>query len=156
VPEPVDAPVTADLSTPEKRGEYIVRMAACEDCHSPRDDQGAPIPGFSLAGGTPLPFEGRKTVASANLTPAVNGIPYYTEALFSETIRTGKVRARELDAFMPTRYYAGMTDQDLKDIFAYLKTLQPVDHFVDNALPPTKCPRCGLTHGGGDRNKAKG
>ena len=27
VPEPVDGPVTADLSTPEKRGEYIVRMA---------------------------------------------------------------------------------------------------------------------------------
>jgi mono/diheme cytochrome c family protein len=153
VPQPVEGAVTADLSTPEKRGEYIVRMAACEDCHSTRDDQGNLIPGFSFAGGTPLPFEGRKTIASANITPAVNGIPYYTEELFIETIRTGKVRARELDAFMPTRYYAGMTDQDLKDIFAYLKTLKPVEHFVDNSQPPTKCGKCGLTHGGGARNK---
>ena len=31
-----------------------------------------------------------------------------------------------------------MTDQDLKDIFAYLKTLTPVDHYVDNTLPPTQ------------------
>jgi hypothetical protein len=55
---------------------------------------------------------------------------------------------------MPTLAYKNMSDQDLKDIFAYLKTLRPVDHFVDNSLPPTKCLRCGLTHGGGDRNKA--
>jgi hypothetical protein len=153
VPQPVEGPVTADMSTPEKRGEYIVRMAACEDCHSTRDEQGNPVPGFAFAGGTPLPFEGRKTVASANITPAVNGIPYYTEELFIETIRTGKVRARQLDAFMPRQYYAGMTDQDLKDIFAYLKTVKPVDHFVDNSQPPTKCAKCGLTHGGGERNK---
>jgi hypothetical protein len=54
---------------------------------------------------------------------------------------------------MPTRYYRNMTDQDLRDIFAYLKTLPPVDHFVDNALPATPCAKCRLTHGGGEKNK---
>ncbi len=40
VPEPVDGPVAADLSSAEKRGEYLVRIAICADCHSTRDDQG--------------------------------------------------------------------------------------------------------------------
>ena len=153
VPEPVDGPVAADLSSAEKRGEYLVRIAICADCHSTRDDQGNAARGMDFAGGTLMPFEGRPTIATANITPAVNGIPYYTEELFIETLRTGKVRSRALDPMMPTAMYRRMTDQDLKDIFAYLKTLKPVDHFVDNSLPPTKCPRCGLTHGGGERNK---
>jgi len=108
---------------------------------------------MAFAGGTAMPFGSRKTVYSANLTPGVNGIPYYTEDLFVETIRTGKVRSRKLDAMMPLELYKNMTDQDLKDLFAYLKTLKPVDHYVDNSLPPTFCPKCGLTHGGGERNK---
>lgn len=153
VPVPIDGPVTADLSTPEKRGAHIVEIADCSGCHSTQDDQGNEIAGFPFAGGTPMPFDGRKTVSPANITPAVNGIPYYTEDLFVEVMRTGKVKARQLDAMMPTRYYRNMTDQDLKDVFAYLKTLTPVDHYVDNTLAPTKCARCGLTHGGGERNK---
>jgi cytochrome c553 len=155
VPRPIDGPIAPDLSTPEKHGAHLVAMAACADCHSTRGERGR-IAGLDFAGGTAMPYTDRKTVYTANLTPAVNGIPYYTEALFVETIRTGKVRSRPLDAMMPTAFYRNMTDQDLKDIFAYLKTLTPIDHFVDNSLPPTPCPRCGLTHGGGERNKKRG
>jgi len=153
VPAPLDAPVTADLSTPEKRGAHIVEVAACAECHSTSDEQGNKAAGFAFAGGTSLPFEGRKRIYTANITPAVNGIPYYTPELFVEMMRTGKVKARDLDPMMPTRFYRNMTDQDLRDIFAYLKTLPPVDHFVDNTAAPTACQKCGLTHGGGDKNK---
>jgi cytochrome c len=152
VPAPIEGPVTADLSTPEKRGRHIVEIAACSECHS-TSDGGNKVPGFAFAGGTELPYEGRKTIHTANITPAVNGIPYYTEDLFVEVMRTGKVKARQLDAMMPTRKYRNMTDQDLKDVFAYLKTLTPVDHYVDNTAPPVKCAKCGLMHGGGERNK---
>jgi hypothetical protein len=92
-------------------------------------------------------------LSSANLTSAPNGIPYYTEDLFIEAIRTGKVRSRALNGMMPTRYFRNFTDQDLKDVFAYLKTIKAVDHCVNNALPPTLCAECGLRHGGGERNK---
>jgi mono/diheme cytochrome c family protein len=153
VPEPVQAPVTADLSTPEKRGQYITTLSVCADCHTPTDDQGNVVAGMDFAGGTTMSFSGVKAVASANLTPSVNGIPYYTEDLFIETIRTGKVRSRQLNPMMPTRYFRNFTDQDLKDVFAYLKSLKPVEHYVDNAEPPTACARCGLKHGGGERNK---
>jgi mono/diheme cytochrome c family protein len=153
VPAPVEGPVTADLSTAEKRGAHIVEIAACADCHTTRDDRGNLPEGFTLAGGTAMPYEGRKTIYTANITPGVNGIPYYTEELFVEMMRIGKVKARELDPMMPTRYYRNMTDQDLRDIFAYLKTLPPVDHFVDNSAAPTACAKCGLSHGGGEKNK---
>lgn len=153
VPQPVIAPVEPDLSTAEKRGKYITTLAVCTECHTPMDDKGNKVPGMEFAGGQTMPFAGVTPAASANLTPSPNGIPYYTEALFIETIRTGKVRSRQLSSMMPTRYFREMTDQDLKDIFAYLKTLKPVDHYVDNALPPTLCPKCRLKHGGGDRNR---
>ena len=150
VPQPIDAPVPApDMSTPEKRGEYLVTMASCRDCHTPMDAQGRPVPGMDLAGGNTFTYEGREPRASANITPAPNGIPYYTEDLFVEVIRTGRVREREISDLMPWGAYRGMTDEDLKAIFAYLKTQQPVDHVVDNTLPRTLCTKCGLEHGGG-------
>lgn len=155
LPQPVEGPVTADLSTPVKRGEHIARMAICTDCHTPRDAQGNVPAGMAFSGGTAMPFAGRNTIYAANITPGVNGIPYYTEALFIEVMRTGKVKARELDPMMPTTYYRNMTDADLKDLFAYLTSLAPVDHYVDNTLAPSACERCKLTHGGGERNRAQ-
>jgi hypothetical protein len=53
---------------------------------------------------------------------------------------------------MPWSFYGKQTDDDLKAIFAYLRTLTPAQHRVDNTLPPTDCPRCGLRHGAGDQN----
>jgi hypothetical protein len=153
VPEPIDTPVTADLSTPEKRGEYIAMLAVCRDCHTPMDDRGNYVKGMEFGGGTTMKYGDWKSAASSNLTTAATGIPYYTEDLFIEAIRTGKVRSRALNGMMPTRYFRNFTDQDLKDVFAYLKTLKAVDHYIDNALPPTKCAKCGLVHGGGERNK---
>jgi len=154
VPQPVHGPVAPpDLSTPEKRGSYLTTMASCADCHTPMDSRGQFIPGMEFAGGNPLMYEGREQRAAANITPAVNGIPYYTEELFVEVIRTGRVREREISDVMPWGAYRGMTDEDLKAIFAFLKTLKPVEHFVDNAMPRTACAKCKLEHGGGERNK---
>jgi hypothetical protein len=153
-PQPVEGSVSSpDLSDTVTRGKYLVTMASCGDCHSPMDDKGQFVPGMAFAGGNTLKFDGHRSAASANLTPSPNGIPYYTEALFLETIRTGRVRERPISELMPWSAYRNMTDQDLKAIFAYLKTLEPVDHYVDNTLPPTECARCRLKHGGGSRNK---
>ena len=86
------------------------------------------------------------------MTPDASGIPYYDEALFVQTIRTGYVKARVLNQIMPWSSYKNMTDDDLKAIFAYLKTLSPVKHIVDNTESPTYCPVCKTTHGGGAQN----
>ena len=153
VPEPLMAPVPPpDLSTPAKRGEYLVDIGACSECHTPQK-QGQPLPGLDYAGGFVLdgPWG---YVVSANLTPDPSGIPYYDEALFVQTLRTGYVKARMLKQIMPWHEYRNLTDEDLKDMFAYLKTLKPVHHRVDNSEPPTMCPLCKVAHGAGDQNKA--
>jgi len=153
-PQPIETPVPEpDLSTPEKRGAYLATLAVCSDCHTPFDDKNQPMAGMDFAGGGTLELPGRPVVAPANLTPSVNGIPYYTEDLFLEAIRTGRVRGRELSDVMPWRFYRNMSDDDLKSIFAYLKTLAPIEHYVDNSVAPTDCARCGHKHGGGERNK---
>ncbi len=52
VPQPIEGAVPApDQSTPEKRGEYLVTLASCGDCHSPMDDKGQYVPGMRFAGG---------------------------------------------------------------------------------------------------------
>lgn len=148
VPGPVAAP---DRRDPVKYGEYLVTIGNCRACHDTFDDQFQPVPGMVFAGGTRLkgPWG---DVHSANLTPDPSGISYYDEKLFIRTIRTGHVGARKLNPIMPTAYFRRMTDQDLKAIFAYLRTLKPVQHRVDNTEPPTPCRICRGRHGGGELN----
>lgn len=155
LPQPIEGSVPEpDLSTPEKRGEYLTTLGSCNDCHTPRNEQGQYLPGMTMAGGNILEFVGeREPRAASNLTPSASGIPYYNEDLFVEVIRTGKVRGRAISDLMPWGHYRGMTDEDLKAIFAYLKTLTPVDHYVDNSMPVTPCPVCNIPHGGGERNR---
>jgi hypothetical protein len=153
VPEPITEPVPEpDRTNPVAYGDYLVRLGACRDCHTPMDDQGQRIPGLEFAGGMTLigPYG---QITSGNITPDPSGIPYYTADLFVEMIRTGRVKAREIHAQMPWAIYRQQTDEDLRAIFAYLQTVEPVQHRVDNTLPPTDCPRCGLRHGAGDRNR---
>lgn len=153
VPEPVNAPVPeSNRGNAVAYGDYLVRMGACRDCHTPADAQGQAVPGMDFAGGFVLtgPYG---QVASVNITPAPSGIPYYTDELFLEMMRTGRVKARKIHDAMPWIGYGQQTDDDLKAIFAYIKTLSPVPHRVDNSLPPTDCPRCGNVHGAGNQNQ---
>jgi mono/diheme cytochrome c family protein len=152
VPEPIEAPVPEpDRSTPEKRGKYLVNLATCSDCHTPSDDRGEALAGLDFAGGNV--FEGPwGYVAAANITQDASGISYYDEKQFIQVMRTGYVGARALSPLMPWFLFRGMTDADLADIFAYIKTLKPARHHVDNSLPPTYCKICREKHGGGDQN----
>jgi mono/diheme cytochrome c family protein len=149
VPEPLAGPVPApDLSTPEKRGEYVLRTAACHHCHTPMKD-GKLDMALDMAGGNPFPSP-QGTLAATNLTTDPTGIGNYDEATFVTVMKTGKFGT--LHASMPWTAYSGMTEEDLKAIYAYLRTLKPVSHVVANGPNPTPCRVCGLAHGGGDKN----
>jgi len=152
-PHPITAPVPQpDLSDPVKRGSFLVNLIGCADCHTPIDNHHNRIPGMDFSGGQIIALPSGK-VASANLTPDPSGISYYDEALFIKAMRTGNVGARELNDAMPWMILGKMTDQDLAAIFAYLKTLKPVTHVVDNSLPPTLCPIDAAMHAGGNQNR---
>jgi len=158
-PLPTASPVAEpDRSNRVAYGKYLVTAAHCEDCHTPVDEHFAPLPGMSFAGGSPLAGywgpDPKKliTVASANLTPDPSGISYYDEKMFIEVIRTGSVKARHLSNIMPWAFFRNLRDDDLKAIFAYLRTLKPVPHSVDNTEPPRFCKLCRGKHGFGERN----
>ena len=141
-PEPVTQPVSGPNSAdPLARGKYIASMGC--GCHSSTDKP--------FAGGEHLqgPWG---DVTSANITPDPTGIGYYSEATFITALRTGYVGARKLNSIMPFGEFKNLTDDDLKAIFAYLRTVPPVHHRVDNSLPPTFCKICKQKHGAGDQN----
>lgn len=152
-PEPLTAPVAEKtFSSPEKRGEYLTHLIGCPACHTPVGADHNFVRGMEFGGGQV--FEGPwGKVASANLTPDPAGISYYDQALFIRTIRTGYVGSRPLSPLMPWSIFRHMSDDDLSAIFAYLKTVKPVSHRVDNSMTPTLCPIDGAMHGGGDQNK---
>ena len=152
VPEPLTSPVGEDagMSDPVKHGAHLVSMAGCGDCHTPQV-KGENLPGMEFAGGAT--FAGPwGNVATANLTPDPSGIPDYNEALFLQVMHSGYVQARPLNPVMPVMAYTNLTDGDLKAMFAYLRTLKPVKHRVDNSEAPTECKVCRQKHGAGRDN----
>jgi mono/diheme cytochrome c family protein len=150
-PEPITQPVPEpDISTPVARGKYLVTIAGCSDCHTPQN-KGQGIPGLEFAGGFVLEGPWGR-VASANITPDPTGIPYYDEALFVQMMRTGYVKARVINQIMPWTDLRNLTDEDLKAMYAYVRTFKPVKHRVDNSETPTLCKLCGNRHGLGDKN----
>jgi mono/diheme cytochrome c family protein len=148
---PIYAPIPQpDVSTPVKRGAYLVQLGACQWCHTPHDDDLRRIAGLEFAGGdlstTP------PQASSANLTPDPSGISYYDENQFLKTMHAGKVGARKISPLMPWWYFGQMNDDDLKAIFAYLRTLKPIHHRVDNTEPIAYCRICRRKHHGGALN----
>jgi hypothetical protein len=139
-------------------GHYLVTAGQCRWCHSPVDAKGDSLPGMDFSGGHtfsgPFGLKGAKIadLATLNLTSDPSGISYFDEAMFVKALRTGHVGARQLSALMPWSYFRNLTDDDLKAIFAYLRSVPPVKHRVDNTEPPTYCKVCRHKHGYGNMN----
>jgi hypothetical protein len=142
------APPPIDTRDALGRGRYLMTIADCQGCHTAYEAPANP----GLFGGGNHVERGGRAAFGANITPSPSGIPYYTDALFVEAIRTGRVRSRSLDPIMPWVVFRNLTDDDLKAVFAVLRTLRPIDHNINNTDPPTFCPACRQTHGLGESN----
>jgi mono/diheme cytochrome c family protein len=150
--EPIRDPVPPpDFSDPVKQGAYLVGISNCQGCHSSFDGNFQSLPDLEFAGGSL--FKGSwGEVTAPNITPAPSGISHYNVERFIEVMRTGWVGKRSLNPVMPWHYFGNMTDEDLKAIFAFLQTLKPVTHSVDNTVSSTFCKQCGGWHGNGNWN----
>jgi mono/diheme cytochrome c family protein len=150
--------------SPVERGRYLVMTSGCHDCHTPWHlGPKGPEPDMSrMLSGHPADFplaprpkasEGWPVMAAptntawagpwgvsftANLTPHENGLGSWTAEEFVAAIRTGRHqgRGREILPPMPASVYANMTDEDLRSIFAYLRTIPPSPNKVPEPLPP--------------------
>lgn len=104
-----------------KRGAYLAAAANCGGCHTDKEHGGAPF-----AGGKPIDTS-FGAYYSRNITPdPQHGIGNWSEADFRRALRAGLAPggAHYFPAF-PFPSFTGMTDADIADIFAYLRTQRP-------------------------------
>jgi hypothetical protein len=146
------------------RGKYLTTIGGCSDCHSPKTMtamgpgpdttrllSGHPqneklskiisTPDWILFNNGATAFVGPWGVSyAANLTPDDTGIGSWSFEQFTTAIRKGKYKglegSRPLLPPMPWQMYKSMTDEDLKAVFTYLKSLPPINNLVPAPIPP--------------------
>jgi mono/diheme cytochrome c family protein len=106
-----------------KRGQYLAAAGGCLGCHTEEKDKATPY-----AGGRALktPFG---TFYGPNITPHKQaGIGAWSEADFIRALREGRRPdgAHYFPAF-PYPSFTLITDADMRDLFAYLRSLPPSD-----------------------------
>ncbi|HYI91244.1 MAG TPA: diheme cytochrome c-553 [Beijerinckiaceae bacterium] len=151
-----------------KRGEYLVTIGLCHDCHTPSiagpDGPGPDMkralsghpqdvvvkgpaslaePWAGAVSPTLTAWSGPWGVSfSANLTPdADTGVLRdFTEQQFIQTLRTGRHQGqgRQILPPMPWPFIGKMTDDDLKAVFAYLRHIPAVRNKVPDPIPPAQ------------------
>lgn len=143
---PITQPIAVpDFSNQEKRGKYLVSIGECVGCHTSHAEYN---PGL-LGGGNFLSRFGHSAF-SANITSDASGIPYGEQG-FIFVLRTGK--GATLSPAMPWIAFKNMTDDDIKAIYSYLRTIPHAHHSVNNQKPFTRCAICEQDHGLGEKNK---
>jgi mono/diheme cytochrome c family protein len=163
-----------------EKGKHLVMMMGCNDCHTPlkmgpngpepdmtRMLSGHPealsmppavlpeMPWGWLGAATNTAFAGPwGTTFAANLTPDDDtGIGHWTEEVFLKTVRTGKLMGtgRPIQPPMPIWALQQATDQELRDMFAFLKSAPPIRNQVPDYVPPSPGGSPGgAPEGGGD------
>ncbi len=147
-------------------GQHLVTISGCGDCHTPKKmtDKG-PVEDTSLTlSGHPsqapvatlMPDQLAKGMAAtydltawngpwgtsyaANLTPDSTGLGAWTEQQFMTCIKQGLFKgiqgSRPIMPPMPINDFSKMTDNEMKAIFAFLKTVKPVHNIVPDYQPP--------------------
>lgn len=148
-----------------ERGKYLVTVQDCNGCHTPfrngEPDMSRLLQGHPqesrVTAKPPLPAGWETAINdtntawagpwgisfTTNLTPdRATGIGAWSEQTFIAAIRNGKKggTGRDLLPPMPWRMYAQLTDDDLKSIFMYLKTIPAIRNQVPQAIvaPPSR------------------
>lgn len=79
---------------------------------------------------------------AGNLTPDPTGIGLWPYENFKRALTQGKFKgiegSRNLLPPMPWQNYSNLTDEDVRAIFAYLKSINPVQNIVPAAISPVK------------------
>jgi Cytochrome c len=158
------APDVTAAPTAVERGRYLIDATGCHDCHTPKKmgkDGPELDPSKLLAGHMasdrlppPPPVQNGPWIATgtwdltawsgpwgvsyaANLTPdPETGLGYWTEEMFVNAIRTGKHMgaSRPILPPMPWQAYRNFGDDDLKAMFAYLRSVKPISNRVPDPV----------------------
>jgi len=131
------------------RGRYIATAIQGCGCHTREKPDGSKDENWHYAGSpNPAPPAGPpanagwtsprwKRIYARNITPdQETGIGKWSEANFIRAMRTGLTPdGRVLDAQMPWEAFQKITDRDLKSLWAYLKTIEPIKNKAPDGIP---------------------
>lgn len=148
-----------------ERGKYLVKSIGCGDCHTPKkmtpqgpvEDEARLLSGHPEGSALPEPpaakgpwiatatwdltaWSGPWGVSYAfNLTPDENtGIGSWSEETFVAALRTGRHMgvSRPILPPMPWTAIRNLDDEDLKSMYAYLRSIPPVKNRVPLPVEP--------------------
>lgn len=135
-------PMNFDRNDPVEYGKYLATISGCQNCHT-QSEKGEQIAGMEFAGGEEFQFPSG-IVRSSNISPdEETGIGRWTEELFIQRFKSyaedslivSTINENDFNTPMPWTMYAGITEEDLKAIFSYLKTLKPIKNKVQLFTP---------------------
>lgn len=123
-------------------GAYMTNASGCIECHTDVKD-GRIITEQAYSGGRAFQFPDGSIVRTTNLTPHATGLGSWTEDMFVQRFKQyadstyvlPSVNPGEFNSIMPWTMYAHMEEDDLKAIFAYLKTVKPIENIVERFTP---------------------
>lgn len=121
-------PATAPSGATIERGQYLANSVAnCNGCHTKRSERTGAMIGVTFAGGLEIEShtEPGKKFITPNLTPdpATGHITTWTEEQFVARFKSGAVV--QSGTPMPWASFGHMTDDDLRALYRYLRTLPP-------------------------------
>ena len=125
VAQGVKTPSGADIA----RGRYMVKIAGCNDCHTPDyAEKAGAVPENGWLTGSPVGFQGEwGTTYPANLRLVINAM---TEAQWMARA------CQPMRPPMPWFALRDMTDGDVRAIYRYVKALGPAGQSAPAYVPP--------------------
>ncbi len=122
-----------------ERGEYLVQIGSCTDCHTDGALVGEPEPNRYLAGThIGINVAGLGVMYAPNLTPdAETGLGNWSVGDIVRALRTGvRPDGSPLRPPMPIANISRMNEEDATAVAVYLKSLRPVRHVTNrNPVP---------------------
>lgn len=97
-------------------GLHVATTRGCRDCHGP-----------DLSGAVFINNPAMGVIAGPNLTRGHGGIGAYSDQDFVRAIRHGVAADGHGLVIMPSGDYSRLTETDLDDLIAYVKSVPPVD-----------------------------
>jgi mono/diheme cytochrome c family protein len=123
----------ADFTDPIRRGAYLVTIGHCMECHSAWSDGRSDYQNGLGRGGRPfgptlvkgLGANWHGAIAANITSDSVAGLGGWSDVEIDNAIRHGIARdGHLLNRPMAFAFYAGLRDEDVADIIAYLRTLR--------------------------------
>src|SRR5690349_5054388 len=147
------------------RGEYLVEIMGCHDCHTPMKlgpngpeqdrsralsghPENAPMPAavnppngyLAMIGATFTSFTGPwGTSFTRNLTPdKETGLGDWTVEEFIATMKTGRERGKGRPVLppMPVQNLKALSDSDIRALFAYLQSIPAIKNRIPQPIEP--------------------